>query len=88
MGPGDVEAGTSGDGLKITQGGDHTIEVKPNYSFSVQGPTLYIKTPNGVTLCPACNEWAVTEYWTYVEKVDKRLGLKCMWCGVWPEKVR
>ena len=45
-------------------------------------PTLYIKTPNGVEVCVACNEFAVAEHWVAMDGAsEKLLGRKCLWCG-------
>lgn len=70
---GSIEFMKEGEGLAITA---------PQYIFRTPGPTLSIKTPNGVELCVACNEYAVAEHWVMTDGVsEKRLGRKCLWCG-------
>ena len=44
-------------------------------------PTLYIKTPVGVTFCGNCNETAVAEFWIHHPPSPERyIGKKCLWC--------
>jgi hypothetical protein len=70
------------DELKISANpGDYTMKVSPEFEIRTQGPTLYIKTPKGVELCVACNEYAVAEHWVVMDGGEKRLGRKCLWCG-------
>jgi hypothetical protein len=53
-----------------------------DFKLSPELPILTIKTPNGVTRCRKCNQYAMAEHWVKQPGTPEYLlGEKCLWCG-------